>query len=132
MLCANTLTKQYDFDNAMKRQLIRLYDEQRSENYDCDNCKHLACTEVRAALFHSKCNPRQKSGFSKFGKVNQDKIDANEFCMKDMATARLMEKEKCAPKAERFVSYVFDKCKADFAPFVEGKKRKVKALNDIL
>lgn len=52
--------------------------------------------------------------------------------MKDMAISHLMEKEKCAPKAERFVNYVFEKCKSDYAPFVEGKKRKVKALTDIL
>ena len=47
------LVERQDFDDAIKRQLIRLYDFKRSENYDFDNCKHLACTEVRAALFNS-------------------------------------------------------------------------------
>ncbi len=54
------LVNKDDFDNAAKRQLIRLYDEYRSSNYDSDNCKHLACTEVRAANFNSKCNPRER------------------------------------------------------------------------
>ena len=45
--------RKQDFENAMKRMLIKLYDHQRSENYNFDNCKHLACTEVRAAMFHS-------------------------------------------------------------------------------
>ena len=53
MLCSNTLVKKEDFNNAMRRGMIRMFDYKRSENYDCDNCKHLACTEVRAALFHS-------------------------------------------------------------------------------
>ena len=65
VLCANALYKKDDFDNAVRRGLIKLYDYQRSENYDFDNCKHLACTEVRAASFDTKCNPAQQtaSGF---------------------------------------------------------------------
>ena len=46
----------------MKRHLIKVYDLHRSENYNFDNCKHLACTEVRAAHFDSKCNPRERAG----------------------------------------------------------------------
>lgn len=53
MLCANTLMRKKDFDNAIKRMLIKMYDERRSSNYNSDNCKHLACSEVRAAIFHS-------------------------------------------------------------------------------
>jgi hypothetical protein len=34
-------------------------------------------------------------------------IDANEFCMKDMAVSHLMEKEKCAAKAVQYVDFVF-------------------------
>lgn len=61
LLCSNALTKKDDFDNALKRMLIKMYDQSRSSNYKCDNCKHLACTEVRAALFSSKCNPKERS-----------------------------------------------------------------------
>jgi hypothetical protein len=53
MLCGNTLSRKVDFDNAMKRQLIKYYDFNRSDNYSTENCKHLACSEVRAALFHT-------------------------------------------------------------------------------
>jgi len=53
MLCSKALLRKRDFDNALKRMLIKMYDQARSENYKCDNCKHLACTEVRAALFNS-------------------------------------------------------------------------------
>ena len=55
ILCSNTLFNKKEFDDAVKRHLIRLYDYERSENYDCENCKHLACSEVRAAIFSHKC-----------------------------------------------------------------------------
>ena len=137
VLCANTLVDQQDFSNAMKRALIRLYDYQRSENYDFDNCKHLACTEVRSAQFDSTCNPREKTGsrLSKLSgsKIAREKIDANEFCMKDLATRHLTERDKCAEKAERYVNYIFERCKSDTAPFSGGsRQRKVKTLTDIL
>jgi hypothetical protein len=67
-----------------------------------------------------------------YGTVNQDKIDANEFCMKDMAISNLMERDKCAEKADRFVNYVFERCRTDTAPFVGGKERKVKAMSELL
>lgn len=89
---------------------------------------------MRAASFHSKCNPRERARLSKFNfsSTSQDKLDANEFCMKDLATSHLMEREKCAEKAERFVGYVFERCKKDYAPFTSGRKQKVKTLTDIL
>ncbi len=71
LLCANTLMRQQDFKNAMARQLILLYDHTRGqfkyqtnsesarENatgiYDLNKCKHLACSEVRAAMFTDRC-----------------------------------------------------------------------------
>ena len=57
ILCSNIIFKREDFDNALKRQLIFMYDYQRAENYNFDNCKHVACTEIRAARFHADCNP---------------------------------------------------------------------------
>lgn len=60
-MCANTLLRREDFDNALKRMLIKMYDYNRAGNsYNPDNCKHLACTEVRATLFSSKCNIRDR------------------------------------------------------------------------
>ena len=59
MLCANTMMRRKDFDNALSRQLIFMYDHNRSlgsgGNYDLNKCKHLACSEVRAALFTDEC-----------------------------------------------------------------------------
>ena len=136
MLCSNTLIKKEDFNNAMRRHMIRMFDYKRSDNYDCDNCKHLACTEVRAALFHSQCNPNEKAtGMTPRGfptKGQRDRVDANEFCVKDVAIEHLKERQKCADKADRYVDYIFDRCKTDTAPFAAGRQRKVKTFTEIL
>ena len=55
ILCSNALYRKEDFQNAMNRQMIMMYDMKRSKTYDLQNCKHIACSEVRAANFHSKC-----------------------------------------------------------------------------
>jgi inner membrane protease ATP23 len=60
ILCANALIRKEDFENAITRMLIKLYDHKRSDNYSFDNCKHLACSEVRAAQFHTECNPKER------------------------------------------------------------------------
>lgn len=134
MLCSNTLVRKKDFDNALKRQLIKMYDQTRSENYKCDNCKHLACTEVRAALFHSQCNPRERSHLKvmKGSSTAKDKLLANEFCVRELAIEHLKEKSKCNEKADRYVDYVFEKCKNDTAPMNSSKASKLKSLTTIL
>ena len=110
-----------------------MYDFHRSENYDVDNCKHLACTEVRGALFDSLCNPKQREQLSNLPSMTGDaRVETNEFCIRDKAVSHLMERAKCADKAERYVDYVFNKCKNDSAPFSKGNQRSVKKLTDIL
>lgn len=118
----------------MTRMLVKLYDHQRSGNYNFDNCKHLACTEIRAAQFHSQCNPKERSKLkvAKFTKTAQEKLISNEFCMREVATEHLKEKEKCALKAERYVDYVFDKCKNDSAPYNSTRTHKLKSFTDIM
>lgn len=76
LLCTNTLSRKVDFDNAIKRQLIKYYDFSRSDNYNCDNCKHVACSEVRAALFHTQCNPKERTKFKlmKNSKKTKEKL----------------------------------------------------------
>ena len=64
-----------------------MYDTKRATNYNKDNCKHLACTEVRAALFHSECLPKANKNikFLKNTKLDQEKMTANEFCVRELA-----------------------------------------------
>lgn len=134
LLCHNALVRKRDFDNALKRMLIKMYDQARTDNYKCDNCKHLACTEVRAALFHSQCNPKERSRMKlmKNSTRAKDKLLANEFCVRELAIEHLKEKSKCAEKADRYVDYVFEKCKNDTAPINSSRSDKLRSLVDIM
>jgi hypothetical protein len=134
MLCSNVLVKRRDFDNAMKRMLIKMYDHARSENYKSDNCKHLACTEVRAALFHSQCNPKERSRMKllKNSSKAKEKLLANEFCVRELAIEHLKERSKCEPKADRYVDYIFEKCKNDTAPINSSRANKLRSLTQIM
>lgn len=72
----------------MKRMLIKMYDYNRAANtYNTENCKHLACTEVRAALFNTKCNPKERTKVKIFKNSStvKEKMIANDFCVKDLA-----------------------------------------------
>ena len=63
---------------------------------------------------------------------NQEMVEAGDYCVRDVAISHLMERDKCAEKADRFVDYVFEKCKNDMAPFVSQQKKKVRAMSDLL
>eukprot|EP00347_Sterkiella_histriomuscorum_P017831 403347812 len=136
ILCANALYRKKDFDNALKRMLIKMYDFNRAgeSKYNPDNCKHLACSEVRAALFNSNCNIKDRKKFKQLSsnKSKDGRTVSNEFCVKDLAIEHLKEKTKCMPKAERYVDYVFEKCKNDKAPHGLDKINKLKSFNEIM
>jgi hypothetical protein len=62
----------------------------------------------------------------------KDKLLANEFCVREVAIEHLKEKSKCAEKADRYVDYVFEKCKNDTAPINSSKANKLKSLTTIM
>jgi hypothetical protein len=62
----------------------------------------------------------------------REKLIANEFCVRDLAIEHLKEKSRCAEKADRYVDYVFEKCKNDTAPLNSSKANKLKNLTNIL
>jgi hypothetical protein len=62
----------------------------------------------------------------------KEKLIANEFCVRELAIEHLKEKTKCAQKADRYVDYVFEKCKNDTAPMNSSKSNKLKNLTSIL
>ena len=77
VLCANTLMRRRDFDNALARQLIFMYDHNRSNGkHDLNKCKHLACSEVRAAVFTDKCKITNSAFDIKGAKNTSEKFDS--------------------------------------------------------
>ena len=62
----------------------------------------------------------------------KEKLLANEFCVKELATEHLKEKSKCSEKAGRYIDYVFEKCKMDTAPINSGRANKLKSFTEIM
>ena len=110
-----------------------MFDYERSENYDNENCKHLACTEVRAANFSNKCFNQTVSASASYRFFSSDKLRAHsaDYCLKDLAISHLREKNKCAPKAHHYVNYIFEQCKKDKTPFASGDTMKAKNVSDL-
>lgn len=77
---------------------------------------------MRAANFDTKCNPIRYSRLplQKLMAEDTERMAASDFCIKDLAIQHLREREKCAAKADRYVDYVFEKCKEDRSPFSGG------------
>ena len=62
----------------------------------------------------------------------KEKLLANEFCIREIAIEHLKEKSKCAEKADRYVDYVFEKCKNDTAPINSSRANKLRSLTSIM
>ena len=109
LMCSNTLMNQSDFDNALQRQLILMYDNVRGGGrHDLNNCKHLACSEVRAALFNDQCKVKQSTVEMLRGSHEGEKLDAQKYCFRNIAVNHLKEKQRCADKSEQYIDYVFE------------------------
>jgi inner membrane protease ATP23 len=93
-------------------ELIHAYDMCRAK-MDCNDCKHLACTEVRAALLSGDCdlsNELQRRNFHFKGQGAK--------CVKRRAELSVAAQPHCAgDKAREAVEAVFDICLSDTAPF---------------
>jgi len=62
----------------------------------------------------------------------KEKLLANEFCVRELAIEHLKEKTKCEPKADRYVDYIFEKCKNDTAPINSSRANKLRSLTQIM
>ena len=48
---------------------------------------------------------------------DSERMASSDYCIKDLAVQHLRERERCAAKADRYVDYVFEKCKEHRSPF---------------
>ena len=112
----------------MNRGIIQAYDHYRGgDEYQFDNCRHLACTEVRAAIFSEKC------GYSTLKqRPFKEEVNIMEYvCVKNLAIEKLSENSICAKQAEVSVNRVFDVCSKDYSPFMKNKAVGTKTNNII-
>ena len=97
---------------AVLHELIHAYDTCRVK-LDQDNCDHLACTEIRAALLSGDCDMKIEWVRRNYGWRAQ-----GTNCVKRRAELSIAGHSACAgSKAKESVERVFEACYSDTAPF---------------
>ena len=126
VICANNLTnyeKNYRFNRAIKRHLILLYDHMRSENYDFNNCQHLACSEVRAAKLSGYCR-HSYSYYNGFYAPEKNE-SLSKTCVKTKAVDHINTYyDHCSKDSKKYVDFVMEKCYHDNVPIYDFSKEK--------
>ena len=46
-------------------------------------------------------------------------MEANKYCLKNVAKTNLKQKSKCSERAEGYVDFVFEHCIKDKSPFLQ-------------
>jgi inner membrane protease ATP23 len=115
LLCQNRFFSKKHQEDTMVHEMIHMYDNCRFK-VDWSNCKHHACSEVRAASLSGDCRWTRevRRGFYTFTKQHQ-------ACVKRRAILSVKQNQACADEgcAERAVASVFESCFADTRPYDE-------------
>lgn len=112
VMCQNHVSSQSHFDTVLTHELIHAYDMCRA-HVDLTDCRHHACTEVRAAALSGDCNWTEEisRGIIGFGKHF-------ERCVRRRAILSVKFNPHCGEEcATEAVDAVFTTCLADQAPF---------------
>lgn len=113
IICQNTATSQGRIQSTLSHELIHMFDYCRY-NFDLNNIKHLACTEIRAAnLCHCSFLGAMFRGTASFFNVKE----AHKNCVQDKAIRSVVViKNVSKDVAKAAVMEVFDKCYNDLEP----------------
>ena len=60
MVCHNNMQSATEFENALVHELVHAFDHCRGKDLDWENCRHHACSEVRAAQLSGDCSLGQE------------------------------------------------------------------------
>jgi inner membrane protease ATP23 len=99
-------------ERTVLHELVHAYDTCRAK-VDCNDCRHLACTEIRAALLSGDCDM-----FNEWRRRNFAFKGQGVACVKRRAELSVAAHPNCAgEKAKQVIEEVFDVCYNDTAPF---------------
>lgn len=111
ILCQNNIKRQDEMDNTLAHELVHVYDYCRAK-IDWTNCRHHACTEVRAANLSGDCTIGMELARGHFNLTNH-----REACVKRRATKSVASNPHCVNQAKVVVDEVYARCERDVAPF---------------
>lgn len=115
-LCQNWIDNALQAEDTIAHELIHAYDNCRVR-FDKDNCRHNACSEIRAANLSGDCKWSREVFRGNFGKI----IGQHKKCVKRRAILSLRSNPACkdCEDVDKLVDEVFDICFSDTAPFLD-------------
>lgn len=123
-LCENYIgNSRTHIEHTITHELIHAYDDFYgvcgTSDFDWKNCKHRACSEVRAAAMSGDCNYIEEVKRGNFNPVG-----FYERCVKRRAELSQKLVKMCQQTARSDTQEVFTDCMIDHRPFDCNKKRK--------
>eukprot|EP01132_Coremiostelium_polycephalum_P002466 gene2466-3048_t len=113
VVCDNVKTYKDNIKNTLLHEMTHAYDMCKV-NLDTQNCKHIACTEIRASTLSGEC-----AWFDEFSRGKVSTIFSHfPDCVKRRAILSLKNNPNCKDTAERTINDVWDKCSKDYSPFL--------------
>ncbi|ELT95678.1 hypothetical protein CAPTEDRAFT_110443 [Capitella teleta] len=124
VICQNNSVKQAHACSVLVHELIHMFDYCRAK-VDFKNIEHLACTEIRAAMF-THCSIAASIAEGDISKLTPWKVDKKHAdCVKKRAIKSILwVRDVDEAEAARVVDKVFDKCYGDMEPFGRIPRRK--------
>lgn len=116
VLCQNWLDNGLQAEDTLSHELIHAYDYCRVK-FDFANCRHHACSEIRAANLSGDCKWSRE-----LFRGNATKLAAqHQACVQRRAILSLKSNPACADckDIDKLVKDVFPHCFSDTAPFLD-------------
>ena len=115
-LCQNWLDNGLQAEDTISHELIHAYDHCRVK-FDRLNCKHQACSEIRAANLSGDCKWSREVFRGNYGKV----LGQHQNCVKRRAALSLKSNPACkdCKEIDKLIEEVFPVCFSDTAPFLD-------------
>ena len=115
-LCQNWLDNGLQTEDTMSHELLHAYDHCRVK-FDQLNCRHHACSEIRAANLSGDCKWSREVFRGNVGKL----LGQHQKCVKRRAALSLKSNPACGDckDVDKLIEEIFPVCFSDTAPFLD-------------
>ena len=111
ILCQDSIVSQQHMNHTVAHEMVHAFDHCRAK-VDWTDCRHHACSEIRAATLSGDC-----SWFMEFMRGHFTLRAQHQACAKRRATLSVAMNPNCAEVAEDAVADAWEACSKDYAPF---------------
>ena len=116
ILCHNRLEHRREVELAVAHELIHAYDFCRAADLDLADCRHHACTEIRAANLSGDCTLAQE--FLRGNATSDTLVGKHKRCVFRRALFSVALNPHCqGAKAEQAVADMMPRCLRDTDPW---------------